>query len=473
MAAAHKGTLLLTAAQLWHAVSGYLIFVTGARMLGRESFDDFALVIWTMTTLEIFVVDGVPRAVSWWTARVPEAALGIARKGFLLTLGMAVVLAAILVGAAPIVTGIWNEPGLIRSVRLSAIDFVAFAGFAVLVQSVNGLQRFNAQAGIWLLYSTSKVLAVTGFLKLGWGIEGAVLGYVVGSLFGSLAASVIATPMIASLRGRDMPDVKRLTTFGLPVASWSFALMALVNVDLWAARHSTGDEASVGDYAAAATLARALFFVFKAFGDALFPAVAAAHARGDGNEAARVARKGLTQLCVLLIPLCGCAMGAAGPVLVAIYDDAAWGHGAGFMRWLAPSSVLWTFTAVFASLVAAASRPGRVATLLGGILAFATTMVFAWAAFAGPEGAAMGSLAAAGVGCGGLGVLAVRALGPIIPWRAVTTGVLAAAIIDRALVLWSPDGWWVFGWGGVLWGLVVGGLWRTLVSQRSREATAP
>ena len=43
------------------------------------------------------------------------------------------------------------------------------------VQSVNGIQRYNAQAGIWLLYSTSKVLAVIGFLKLGWGIEGVAL----------------------------------------------------------------------------------------------------------------------------------------------------------------------------------------------------------------------------------------------------------------------------------------------------------
>ena len=357
-----------------------------------------------------------------------------------------------------------------KAVRLSSLDFLAFVGFAVLVQSVNGIQRYNAQAGIWLLYSTSKVLAVIGFLKLGWGIEGAVLGYVVGSLFGSLAASVIATPLIARLRGRDMPDNRRLMQFGLPVASWSLALMALVNVDLWAARHSTDDEASVGVYAAAATLARALFFVFKAFGDALFPAVTAAYAQGNGREVLRVSRKGLTQLCCLLIPVCGCATGGAEAVLAIIYDDAAWGSGAVFMHWLAPSSVLWTFTAVFASLVAAASRPGRVAALLGLVLAIETAIVFIWSSSSGPMGAAMGSLVASALGCVGLGAIAIRTLGPIIPWRALLVTAVGAAMIDRALTWWSPDGWWVFAAGAGLYGLVLLPSWAVFTSGGTRRS---
>ena len=139
-------------------------------------------------------------------------------------------------------------------------------------------------------------------------------------------------------------------------------------------------------------MARALFFIFKAFGDALFPAVARAMGRGDGREAARVSRKGLTQLACLLIPVCGCATGAAGATLTVIYDADAWGRGAIFMQWLAPSSVLWTFTAVFASLVAAASRPGRVAALLTGVLVIETAVVFLWAGNHGPIGAAQGSL---------------------------------------------------------------------------------
>ena len=61
---AKQGTILLTLAQAWHALSSYVIFVSAARMLGEERFGDFGLVAWTMTTLETFVIAGVPRAVS-------------------------------------------------------------------------------------------------------------------------------------------------------------------------------------------------------------------------------------------------------------------------------------------------------------------------------------------------------------------------------------------------------------------------
>lgn len=466
---AHRGTLLLTAAQLWHAVSGYVAFITGAWFLGRDDYDGFVLVAWTMTTLEIFVVDGVPRAVSWWTARVSEAAAGIARRGFFLTLAVGTVLGGLLALVAPLIAGVWREPHLVGVIRLSALDFVAFAGFAVLVQSVNGLRKYNLQAGVWFLYSTAKVLAIVGFLRLGWGIEGAILGYIVASAIGSLAAVVLATPHIVRFRGRHVPGAWRLLGFGAPMASSSLALMALVNVDLWAAKRVSEDEGAAGDYAGASMLARALFLVFKAFGDALFPAVAAALARGNADEARRIARKGLAQLACLLIPVCGCVTGAAEPVIVTLLGSEDWRGGGSYVAWLAPSSVLWTLTAVFATLVAAASRPGRVAVMLTVLLAVETFVVFAWADMWGPTGAAMGSLAAAAVGCVGTGLLVSRLLGSVIPWSAFLCAAVAACVIDRAMHLWSPEGWLVFLWGAALFAVALAALLASGVVSSERE----
>jgi len=465
----HRGTLLLTSAQLWHAVSGYIAFVIGARVLGREDYDGFVLVAWTMTTLEIFVVEGVPRAVSWWTARVSEGAAGIARRGFFLTLAVGALLGGLLALLAPLIAGVWREPELTGAIRLSGLDFVAFAGFAVLVQSVNGLRRYNLQAGVWFLYSTAKVLAIVGFLRMGWGIEGAILGYIVASTIGSLGAAVLATPHIARFRGRNLPEARRLLAFGAPMASFSLALMALVNVDLWAAKRVADDEGAAGDYAGASMLARSLFFVFKAFGDALFPAVTEALARGDERQARRIARKGLAQLACFLIPVCGCATGAAESVIVTLLGSDDWAAGGAYVVWLAPSSVLWTLTAVLAALVAAASRPGRVAVMLVALLVVETLVVFAWADASGPMGAAMGSLAAAAVGCVGTGVLARRSLGAIIPWPAFLCAAGAACVIDRAMRLWSPEGWLVFFWGAVLFSAALAALFASRVVSSERE----
>ncbi|MAG57625.1 MAG: hypothetical protein CMJ83_15135 [Planctomycetes bacterium] len=447
---AHKGTLLLTLAQVWHALSGYLIFLHGARVLGIESYGNFMLVVWTMTTLEIFVVDGVPRSVSWWISKVPECTRGIAWRGFLITTAIAAGLAAVLAAAAPVIGGVWGDPSLVKAVQLSGLDFLAFAGFAVLVQAINGLQRYGTQALVWFTYSTAKVAAVLAFLNAGWGVEGGVLGYIVGSLVGSLAAFVSGAPLVARFKGRDLPRPGQFFSFGMPVATQALALMALVNVDLWAAKRSAASPRLVGAYGAAATLGRALFFVFKAFGDALFPAVARAWARGDVVEARRIASKGLAQLLCFVVPTCGLATGAAEQVLVTLYGDEEYRAGGVLLVHLAPSSVLWTLTAVFGALVAAAGRPGAVATSLTAVLVAAVGIVYAWADLSGVLGAARGSVVVAALGCLATGALMLRILGPVIPWGVLATTLVAALVFHSALTLWSPPSWWVFPYGALL-----------------------
>ena len=98
---AKQGTILLTAAQAWHALSSYVIFVTAARMLGEERFGDFGLVAWTMTTLETLVIAGVPRSVSYYIARTADSAGIIAVRGVNVTPPMAAALPAPLVAAPP------------------------------------------------------------------------------------------------------------------------------------------------------------------------------------------------------------------------------------------------------------------------------------------------------------------------------------------------------------------------------------
>lgn len=452
---AHKGTLLLSLAQVWHALSGYVIFITGARLLGIEDYGSFMLVVWTMTTLEIFVVDGVPRAVSWWVARVPEAALAITRRGFFLTVAIATGLLGALLLLAPAVGMAWGDPALVRVVRLSALDFLAFAGFAVVVQAVNGLREYSVQAGTWFIYSTAKVVLVVTFLKAGWGIEGGILGYLAGSLVGSLAAFAAGAPLVARGRLLDVPAPRQFLSFGTPLAAMSLALMALVNIDLWAAKRTAASAVAISVYGGAATLARSLFFVFKAFGDALFPAVARALSERRPFDALRVTRQGLAQLACLLLPACGLATGAAPQVLEVLYGDAAYRDGATILCWLAPAASLWALTAVLGAVVAATARPGRVAFLLLGVLVVEAVTVFVWAGNVGPIGAAYGSFAAAALGCVATLAIVVRTLGNVVPWAALCHGVVAGIMLDRALVIWSPPGWWVFPWGAALFGATV------------------
>lgn len=449
---AHRGTLLLTLAQAYHALTGYFIFITVARILGQEAYAAFTLVLWTMTTLEVFVVDGVPKAVSYFVARLPAAVRAVARRGFWITIAGAAGLTVLLAAAAPWICEHWKDPGLVRAVRLSSLDFVAFVGFAVYVQAVNGLHLFGRQAAIWFVYSTSKTALVVFMVQQGHGIEGAAIGYAAASLLGSIGAFVLGRTPVGAGRDAGGPGPGELLRFGLPVSTQALALQSLVNVDLWAANNCDAPKKLLGAYGASATLARALFFIFRAFGEALFPAVARHLAAGAIGEARRSARKGLGLLAALLLPAAGLATGTAETVLAVLFDDPGYAAGGPALRLLAPAGALWAFTAVLAALVSASSRPWRVALFLAALLAVEAKLCYALADGVDPLGAALGALIAGAAGVVAGAYFSVQALGAILPWRALAAASAGAFLLDRALDAWHPETWLVFPYGAALYG---------------------
>ncbi len=461
---ATQGTILLTAAQAWHALSSYVIFVMAARLLGEERFGDVGLVAWTMTALETLVIAGVPRSVSYYVARAADAAGVIAVRGLKVTLAMAAALTVLLVAATPLIVMLWRDPAAAGALRISAVDFVAFAGFAVLVQAVNGLHLFRRQAAIWMIYSTVKVVAVVGLLYLGGGIEWGILGYVIASAVGSLVAVVGSVGPLRGRRGQDdAPGSREMVRFGLPVAVHAMALMVFLNADLWAAKWATDDRRVAGGYVAASTLARVLYFVFVAFGEALFPAVAR-HFKEDRRDlAVAQTRYGMALLVCLLLPAVGVATGAAAPALGAVYGQSVDATGMGFREaapflvLLAPTAAALTLVAVLAAVIAAAGQAARMAQLLVGLLALDVLSVFVCASQWGATGAAAGALASSLIGLIATGLWTHRLFGTsLIPARAAIGAVVVAALLHVALDTWSPQGWWVFPYGGVLYALGFG-----------------
>ena len=147
-----RGSVFLSLAAVWHAISGYVIFITGYHILKPGTYGDFMLVVWTMTTLEILVVDGLPRALAQAVAREPGAVRGLTRFGMIWTLLLGTALAALLFALAPFIAGtVWKDASLTTPLRLAGLDFVAFVGFAVMVQTLNGLRQYTRQAMAWFL----------------------------------------------------------------------------------------------------------------------------------------------------------------------------------------------------------------------------------------------------------------------------------------------------------------------------------
>ena len=464
---ARQGAFLLTVAQAWHALSSYVIFVTAARLLGREAFGEFGLVVWTMTALETFVVAGAPRAVSFHVARSAGVASTVTWRG----LRMTVLIAACLTGALLVLAGVigeraWDAPALIRPLRISAIDFVAFAGFAVFVQTLNGLHRFLRQASVWITYSTVKVIAVIAMLSVLGTIEAGVWGYVIASGVASVAALLASLRPIRSAGAEQDPGAAPSTgamfRFGMPMAVHAMAMSAMLTVDLWAAKSVAVDGLEAGGYVAGSTLARVLYFVFIAFGEALFPAVARVYRDGSREEGARdravdLARDGMGMLMVLLLPSVALATGTAPESLAVVYGgseaaaDRHFSDAAPFLTTLAPAAAAMTFIGVASMLIAATERAGRVALALVCLLGFVVATVYLGAQSYGAQGAATGVLVATGLGAVAMTLWAIRLFRRnIVPVRHLVLAVVAAVLLHVLLRAWTPPGWWVFAYGAGL-----------------------
>ncbi len=442
-----RGGMALIAAQAWHALTGWIIFRTATEVLGDTGYGAFTTVLWTMTTLEVLVTEGVPRAMALGIAGQPGATRATLRRALPATFAVALGLCLALALVAPLLTAAWHAEDLTAAVRISGIDFLTFAAFAVFAALANGLRDFKAQARVQFAYSTAKVLVVIAALIHFRSMEGAMLGYVLASGCGSLCAIFLTRrlPRASSVEHSAL-DFRHAWPLGLQSA----LLALLINVDLWVSATIAGaDDARFGLYGMAATLCHSVYFVLRALGEALLPAVA--HARGQQDAAAvrRATSDGLGLLLILLAMALGCGLATSEALMPLLFGASHHGEAAAFVTWLLPAAAAFTLLSVFAALLSGAGRT-RWALILLVVVAGANVVACWCAAGSGSLAAVAGaSLAVSltGVVVGALGVRKI--LGALVAPRAVVLAVCVGVgdwALLRALAL---EGWSVVALGGV------------------------
>lgn len=460
-------------AQAWHALTGYVIFRVATEALGDAGYGAFTSVLWTMTTLEVLVTEGAPRAMGLRIARSPAGTAALLRRTLFATHGVALLLCAALFVVAPFIAAAWQADHLADAVRISGLDFLTFAGFAVFAALANGLHSFAAQARVQFVYSTIKVVVVSVMVWQTRSVAGVMLGYVLASLGGSVAAWLLTRSLP---RAPEPECAAEQHAPAWPFALQSVLLLLLLNVDLWISAALVGaDSARLGIYGMAATLCRSVFFVLRAVGEALLPSVASAHAAAAHSEVRVLVRRGMSLLFVLLLPITAVGMACGGSVLALLFGEQRHAEGEVFLRFLLPAAAAFTLLAVQVALLNAARGALRAVLLLSGALVAATVACQIAAHVAGIEGVALAACASS-VAAMLVGMLLLRRVfGAVVPWGALGYSAVAAGGVYAAASAWQPAGWWVFVWGALLCGLCVAGALAcgVLARQRSAHATPP
>lgn len=275
------GGVVLLALIVWN-VGNYAFFLVAGRALGPS---DYGLVAALLAATLVIAVPA--QALQFAAARLiaappaGDAALGegVYRRAWRRCARVTPLLA--LVACAAIVLAHLIGPRLPLGPLLLTVGLVAPLGFFFLALGrLQGEERFNEFSLSFALWGAPRPVLLLPLLALGLGVY-AALGATAAALLVALAAAAWLTRARPPARE---PSAEQWWAFSrplVPIAVGLCGLGLLTNLDVIVAKLALGAE-EAGEFAAAATLAKAVFIVPQAVAFVLLPRVAARSARaGD------------------------------------------------------------------------------------------------------------------------------------------------------------------------------------------------
>ncbi len=145
--------------------------------------------------------------------------------------------------------------------------------------TLQGLQRFVWYAAIILLLAFLRLVLAIGFVLIGFGINGAILGIVLSTW---LVYLVSLKPLLKILRGprTHIGSLRPLWSYSILVSAVTTGIVILFSLDTFLTRHFMS-ASDAGLYAALATIGRTVLLITTGITTAMFPRVVALHERGE------------------------------------------------------------------------------------------------------------------------------------------------------------------------------------------------
>lgn len=273
-----RGILYSLIAKGLFVLGAYIIHIYGGRRLGAGLYGTFGVVLSLLTISYIFVSNGISQAVSKEIALYPNSAKKIFHIGLFIHFILAAVIALIVSGLAGGLAGFFKDHNLVMPLRICGAVIFVRGIFFVFTAALNGLKRFSEENILVGIYSIIRPAAVLILIGLGFGVSGAIFGFLIASIF----ATAIGIPMMAgaanephNVKIKDIlkPAIANILIFG--------SMAVLMNIDLLFVKRFMLGMDSTGLYTAAAAFSKAPYWFCFAFGSVALPLVASSFGRGD------------------------------------------------------------------------------------------------------------------------------------------------------------------------------------------------
>jgi O-antigen/teichoic acid export membrane protein len=453
---ASRGVIFIATAKLYFLGVGYAIQFGLAHLLSKELYGAYGTVVSVANVLNMMVLQGTLQAVSKLVSESDATATAVPRVALKVQLFLAGGIAAAYALAAPLIAKLQNNTAHTDVFRLSAGIVFAYGLYAVFVGFLNGRKHFREQAGLDMTFATLRAGGILGFAALGFGVFGAIGGFVGAALLIVVISFRVAVRRSLDGKEGESPSrpatagatvgAKKIVAFMLPVMLFTLILYALMNVDLWLLRAFTGgtsDEVDrvAGLYYGAQNLARIPYQAILAVTFVVFPLVSRATFENDTDTARGYVTVTFRYSLIFLAGLVAIVASNASDLLAIPYP-AAYREGARALEPLAIGMLLFSLLSIACTILIGAGLLR--AAVVSGAIALATAVGASFVlrevthGFDGPR-AAIGVAAGYLAGCLAAGYALYRQFGAPLQWLTILRVALAAGVV-AVVSLVRPSG---------------------------------
>ena len=424
------GVIAVTLASATFMASGYLVNVWLGRLLGPEDYGRFGVAISLLTILNV-VQAAVPQAVARATAKDPDSANGILRRGVELQLGTALVLMVCLgLGAWPLAELI-GDPELVGPLVLCALVLPPYGLLTLLIAFHSGRRYYTRQAVTQATYAVTKAAGAVG-LAYAFKLPGALVGYLVAACVSLIVGwHRLWAPRSSISSGQ-------LVRFAGPLSVYALASTGLMSADIFFVKAIVATPSAAGYYAAGQNIARIPLFLVAGLAAIILPAVAAAGRRGVEASAATASRA-VRWAFIIVLPMSAVILATSTPLVELVYST-SYRPGGSVLAMLSPAMAALAMSSIVAGILGGVGRVASPASF--SVAGFAVTVVacLILTPAAGPEGAAAATLIGSLVALTGMVLTLKRTISGSLPLASLVRVGIVSIVVGSIAWIISAEG---------------------------------
>lgn len=422
-----RGAFSLLVSHIVFFVSGYLIYFSLGRLLGESSFGVYGVVISLVSVINMVLMFATDQTVSKFVSENPKNYNAVKKTAFQLHLIISSAIFIAFVLLAPFIAMLFNDLSLTPLIRLISPLIIIHPMFSLFTGSLNGLKRFSKQAKLIGLYSVAKFSFIVGLVALGFGLVGAITGFIFSSAFivgiGFLAIGV-------SFRSRVLKP-ERMLAFAVPIAGIAVITNLLQTLDLFAVKALTDPLISsslAGYYTAASTIARIIPTMVLALSMVIFPLVSSTSFNKNLEKTRFYINNALRYSFLFIAPLAALFFSGASEIIDFVYGQ-RYLPGSEPLQILAIGFAVFALYSILTTIISASGRP-RVSFSIGVlVLGTALTLNLLFVPMLSMRGAALATLLSACFGLLLTGLFVAIKFKAFLSPKSIARVLLASAVI--------------------------------------------